>query len=109
VKRETIVGERREHPRLTQSFQGTWAGTGPCRVSDVSLGGCFVNSLVSPLKGDETTILVEIGDITFTMKGRVAYVDPGIGFALQFGEIGPSARRDLQQLLRALSTEADPA
>jgi len=107
VKKDPVIAERREHPRLDHlSFQGTWVGAGPCRISDVSLSGCFVNSLASPLPGDETSIALAIGDHTFTMKGRVIYVEPGLGFALQFGEVDRRDRQDLARLLKALATES---
>jgi len=83
-------------------------GTGPCRISDVSLTGCFVNSLVAPLQGEETSIAVAIGDHRFTMKGRVVYVDPGMGFALQFSDVPRRERDDLERLLRALVSEETP-
>ena len=108
MHKDPVVKERREHPRLDRTFQGTWTGTGQCRISDLSLSGCFVNSLVAPLQGDETSVEVAIGDHTFTMKGRVVYVDPGMGFALQFSEVARRERDDLERLLRALASEATP-
>jgi hypothetical protein len=108
VTKNPVVRERRQYPRLDRSFKGRWTGTGACRISDLSLSGCFVNSLVAPLQGDETSVEVAIGDHTFTMKGRVVYVDPGMGFALQFSEVAKRERDDLERLLRALASEEMP-
>ena len=109
MNKDIVVRERREHPRLDRSFEGSWVGTGPCRISDVSVSGCFVNSLAAPQEGDEATVAVAIGGHTFTMKGRVVYIDPGMGFALQFSEIAGRERQDFERLLRALAYEGDAA
>ena len=105
AKTNTNVSERRAHPRLARSFQGTWAGAGQCRISDVSISGCFVNTLASPGQGEETEVAVAIGDHRFTLRGEVAYVDDGMGFALKFGEIGKEDRQVLLRLLKALASE----
>jgi hypothetical protein len=108
VKNETVVRERRDEPRLdNRAFQGTWAGAGPCRISDVSLSGCFVHSLSAPAQGEETSIALAIGNHTFTMRGRVVYVEPGLGFGLKFNEVIRRERDDLHRLLKALASEGD--
>ncbi len=105
---DPVVKERRQYPRLDRAFQGRWGGTGDCRISDVSLSGCFVSSLVAPQQGEETSVSIAIGDYhTFTMRGRVVYVEPGMGFALQFEEVPRQDRDELERLLRALATPVE--
>ena len=53
-----VVRERRRTPRVSGPFTATWTGaSGPaCRVPDVSVHGCFVNSLSAPAVGSLITL-----------------------------------------------------
>ena len=103
--------ERRLHPRVARPFDGTWRGASGvtrCRIADISIGGCFVQTLALPAAGETTVLTVAIGEshaITFT--GTVVYVDPGMGFAVQFTPLESADVDELQRLLKALmSTSA---
>ncbi len=80
--------EQRRFPRLSRPFDGTWrgaSGASPCRLTDLSLGGCYVQSRATPIKGEETTVTVVFGDgHTMAFTGTVVYADPGMGFAVEF-------------------------
>ena len=101
--------ERRRHPRVSQPFEGSWRGASgatKCRIGDISLGGCFVQSLAMPTPGESTVVSISIGpghSLTFT--GRVVYVDPGMGFAVQFSEIGTTEVGELRRLFDALKED----
>ena len=56
--------ERRQHQRVMRPFEGNWrgaSGANNCRISDVSLGGCFVQTLATPTAGDETHVTITFG------------------------------------------------
>lgn len=56
-----------------------------------------------PTPGENTVVSVAIGsDHSLTFTGRVVYVDPGIGFAVQFNEIAQLHVDELQRLFDAL-------
>jgi len=101
--------ERRLHPRVARPFEGTWkgaSGTTRCRIADISTGGCFVQTLALPAAGETTVVTVAIGDshaITFT--GTVVYVDPGMGFAVQFAPLASASADELRRLLTALMAD----
>ena len=99
-----MTTERRRYARVSQPFDGSWRGASgatKCRLSDISLGGCFVQSLALPTPGETTVISIAIGpDHSLTFTGRVVYVDPGMGFAVQFHEI---RQPDVDELLRLFS------
>ena len=101
--------ERRLHPRVARPFDGTWRGASGvtrCRIADISIGGCFVQTLALPVAGETTVLTVAIGKshaITFT--GTVVYVDPGMGFAVQFSPLESAHADELRRLLSALMSD----
>lgn len=97
--------ERRRFPRLAHPFDGTWAGASGasrCRIADISEGGCFVQSLAMPTAGEMTEVSILIGSESLTLPGDIVYVDPGMGFAVQFRELVPDLKARLHRLLRTI-------
>ena len=79
--------ERRHHRRVPTVLQATWhglSGDQPCRVTDISWGGCFVQALASPRIDHAASITVTLGGADVGFRGRVRYVEPLMGFAIQF-------------------------
>jgi len=86
-------------------FDGTFSGSSGatrCRITDISVGGCFIQSLSSPTPGDNTVISVIIGSHNLSFPGTVVYVDTTIGFAVQFHDIPDVELEELSRLLSAL-------
>ena len=97
-----MTDERRKHPRVTHLFVGQWhasSGAAQVRVGDLSVGGCFVQSLAMPAKDEQTSVTVTVGEREFTFSGRVVYIEPGIGFSMKFGPIPSDVAADLTGLL----------
>lgn len=82
------MSERRHDARIAGPFEGHWhggSGANEVRISDISLGGCFVETMLHPVVGEETDVTVLFADSqSITLQGRVAYVYPGIGFGIAF-------------------------
>ena len=82
------MSERRNDARIAGPFEGHWhggSGATDVRITDISLGGCFVETRMQPVVGEETDVTVLFGDgQSLTLQGRVAYADPGIGFGISF-------------------------
>lgn len=101
--------ERRQHQRLARPFDGNWqgaSGANKCRIGDLSLGGCFVETLASPSAGEQTRVTINFGgDISMTFAGTVIYVEPRIGFAVKFHELDAQASEQIGQMLEALATK----
>jgi hypothetical protein len=98
--------ERRRYPRLNQPLDGVWggaSGSGRCRVADVGLGGCFVQAMSAPPKGEMTTVGLTFAGHTVSLTGRVTYVDQGIGFGVEFADIPKNEQEALRELLGALA------
>jgi DNA replication protein DnaC len=102
----TVDDDRRKYRRLMVPLDCVWAPTtgstfASIRVSNISAGGCFVDSRVVSRLGDATEITVPLFGTPTILKGTVVSVHPGIGFALQFSHLDkPTTRR----LLRFLDT-----
>jgi len=79
--------ERRQHQRVSAPFEGHWdgvSGSNRCRIGDVSLGGCFVQTLALPKMGEKTTVTIAIEGQEFALPGRVIATEAGQGFSIQF-------------------------
>lgn len=104
-----MVDERRQHPRVARPFEGTWKGASGmtrCRIADISIGGCFVQTLAMPTAGETTVVTIAFGESHSLMfTGTVVYVDPGMGFAVQFKPLPVEQADELRRLLEALTAE----
>lgn len=87
-------------PLMVEVILESSAGKRPSRISDLSLGGCYVESITSFREGEPVSFAVNhstVGNVTFT--GNVAYVLDGFGFGLRFTNVGP---QQLEFLHRSL-------
>jgi hypothetical protein len=99
-----VKTERRKHQRHLRPFEGTYSGASGstrCRITDISIGGCFVQSLAGPNPGEATVVTVLIGNHSLAFPGKVVYVDSGMGFAVQFSNIPQAELDELSRLLAA--------
>jgi hypothetical protein len=67
------------------------AGRRSSRISDMSMGGCYIESITNYRKGEMVTFELKntVGDV-LRFTGNVAYVLDGFGFGLTFTNVGPS-------------------
>ncbi len=105
-----MTDERRRHQRFAQPLDGSWngaSGTGRCRIVDISVGGCFIESLAAPGVGETAVITVGVGDHTLAFTGDVLYVEPNMGFAVKFRPIQAEHMDALLPFLRVLGGQED--
>lgn len=77
-------------PMIVEIVLDSSAGRRPSRISDLSMGGCYVDSIASFRVGEPLSFDLKsptIGTVTFS--GEVAYVLEGFGFGLKFTQMGP--------------------
>ena len=94
---------RRRYRRFTGPYDGSWDGlTGAhdCRVTDLGAGGCFVDSIGRQDMGGEVTVTVVVAGQSFTLPGKVVYLDRVQGFGVQFTE--SDATRQLAAVLEEM-------
>jgi len=69
------------------------------RLDDISLGGCFVNTMGIVDAGEIISIEVELPSGEWlALRGEVTSYQPGIGFGMRF----TSVTQDEEELLRGL-------
>jgi hypothetical protein len=103
-----VSEERRQHQRSSRAVDGSWRGASggtPCRISDLSVAGCFVQSMATPLQGESTTITLSLDGRSVSVSGTVLYIEAGMGFAVRFADI-PA---DIRAAFGARGTSAEPA
>jgi hypothetical protein len=76
------------------------SGKRETRISDLSLGGCFVDSTFSPHVNDVVILKVQVlpGE-WLKLSGEVVYVYPGIGFGVRFTLISDEERLLLEKII----------
>jgi hypothetical protein len=98
--------ENRRHARITRPFDGNWrgaSGASRCRISDLSLGGCYVQSLASPTAGEQTVVTIRFGnEQSLSLTGKVVYVDAAMGFAVEFILVTAEVAEQLELLIEEL-------
>lgn len=78
------------------------SGKRSARVSDISMGGCYIDSIVSLPVGEPISFVFKgsgSDQVRFTCK--VAYVLAGFGFGVQFADLSSDAETILRQMIKA--------
>ncbi|HKX83134.1 MAG TPA: PilZ domain-containing protein [Pyrinomonadaceae bacterium] len=92
--------ERREserQPFLDEIMLEFSSGKREARVSDISMGGCYVDSIAGVTEGEPVSFDMSTGDGTsLAFTGEVAYVFPGMGFGIKFTNITEEQRLFLE-------------
>jgi PilZ domain len=100
------VAERRAHPRIKGPFEGWWDGTSrqSGRLVDLSMGGCFVESVQLPNNGQVIVVSIAVQNGQINVSGEVLYSELNQGFAVRFVDM-PDGVADLlrNELDRKLS------
>lgn len=94
--------DRRKDRRYRYTLEVRWhavSGHSRNRVSDISKGGCFVESLTAPAVGERTELTLLLDDLEITLWGCIRHVEPGIGFSVEFEALQGTATEALEQLL----------
>jgi hypothetical protein len=98
--------ERRRARRLTVPLEGGWDGASgrrPCRIADLSVGGCFVESFSSPNVGETVKVTVTLPDgQSIEASTEVTYVFSSIGFGGRFLDLSEEDRQVLADNLARL-------
>ena len=76
------------------------SGNNEARITDLSLGGCYVDSIfgVQPGRSVNFNLALPSGR-SGKMSGTIVYVHEGIGFGLQFNDLTSEQRTMLEQLI----------
>jgi hypothetical protein len=95
---------RRQYERISVSIGivlGFSSGSREARISDLSMGGCFVDTIAEVAGGEFLSFKLPQAEQTVKLSGEVAYVYPRIGFGLRFINLTEADRILLEQIIQA--------
>jgi hypothetical protein len=105
------MDERRSQKRVDVSLDAVWDGHGnrPARITDLSEGGCFVDTTGEALIGERLTFQVRLPDGNcLELTGEVAHYMRPVGFGLRFIDLSDEQREQLLSFLEYLKGPHDP-
>jgi len=73
-------------------------------VTNLSLGGCYVETSGILLPGSEVKMAFTFEHTTVTVQGEVVRMDMGIGAALKFAEMNHESRAAVQRILEQMAS-----
>jgi hypothetical protein len=105
------MDDRRTKPRLSVSLNAFWdgnAGKHPAKVTDLSEGGCYLDTVGEVRTGEIVAFRVLLPDDDWLyLEGEIRHHKHGFGFGVQFVDLIQEQQEKLQWLLR-ISQEAGP-
>jgi hypothetical protein len=95
--------DRREEERKNVSLEVRWeggSGRHPARVSDLSLGGCYLDTLGQAEVGEVIGLEIKMPSGEWLpLRGSVAFYQPGLGFSVCFTFLTDEEQYQLTQLI----------
>src|SRR6267378_6485752 len=112
--KELSMDERRSRPRLTVNLEAVWdsaTDNHPALITDLSLGGCYLNTVGETRTGESVgfRVLLPDGDWLY-VEGEVRHHTAGLGFGVQFIDLDREQEEKIEWLLKLAldaGTEAD--
>lgn len=100
-----MSNERRKDQRKSVSLEARWEGLSGkhnARITDISLGGCYLESLGHAALGEFVVFEVKMPQGEWLrLRGSVASCDPPVGFSLSFTYLTEDEEDLLAQLISA--------
>ena len=63
------------------------SGGAAMRVTDISLGGCYIDTAIPFPDGANITVSVTLGETEVALRGRIIHTQPNHGFAIELNRI----------------------
>ena len=99
----------REHERIPVSLETvveSSVGQREARISDLSMGGCYVDSILHAHVDETVVINIRMPDGEWMkFSGNVTYTFPGVGFGLRFADLTDDEKSLLSQIISAQGGE----
>ena len=92
---------RRKAERIPVVLEARWEGsTTPGRVTDLSMGGCFLDTIGQAKPGDTVIVKIQLPDgKVLTVSGIASYFQIHTGFGIQFTDLSEEQWALLAELL----------
>ena len=98
-----MTDDRRRDPRIPRSLGAVWEGASgkhEARASDISLGGCFIDTIGRVAIGETIRFKLQISDTeTIDLDGEVVTELPRFGFGIRYLDLSDENRRRLETII----------
>lgn len=74
------------------------------RISEISRKGCYVDVLITLPQGTELNVRISRDQGIFESKGRIVYVQEGMGMGVAFLDVAPEQLKVLDSWLAEISS-----
>ncbi len=106
------MSEQRKFERVPLRLEVEWNGCPngqyPNVTSDVSMGGCYVETISLVAVGSVINLKLHLPcNMMMTFQGEVLYHHPSIGFGIKFLELSSSQLKSLKALIDDWMERAD--
>ena len=107
------MDDRRQKPRLSVSLDAEWDGTTgrhSARVTNLSEGGCYMDTVGEVLRGEMVgfRVLLPDGDWLY-LEGEVRHYSAGLGFGVQFAELDEDQEQKIDLVIRLAKESGEDA
>ena len=100
-----MVDDRREEERKDVALEVRWEGGSghhTARVSDLSVGGCYLDTLGGANVGEVISLEIKMPDGGWLqLRGSVAFYHPGLGFSVCFTFLTEDEERRLAEIINS--------
>ena len=69
------------------------------RISELGMGGCYVDSIASVVEGEPISLTIKFGDNSMPFTGEIAYLLPGFGFGIRFTDVTEERENFLRKVI----------
>jgi len=88
-------------PYYTEIMLESAAGMRGARISDVSPGGCYVDTISPAIEGEEISFQFRNPkDSKLKFTGMVAYVMPNLGFGIKFTDLTDEHKAAIDEIIK---------
>lgn len=105
-----MEGERRGEQRYLLPLEVRWeslSGQYAARINDLSLSGCYIESLAQVAPGDEIHFEIRLPTgFLMPLRGVVVYYQPNLGFGVKFVSLTMMERNVLSRVLNSPQGDA---
>lgn len=96
--------DRRTKPRLNSNLGAVWEDQPPARITNLSTGGCYLDTVGEVLEGEVVGFRVSLPDDDWLyLEGEVRHRSAGAGFGVRFVELTDEQAEKLEWLLKIVA------
>jgi len=99
--------QRRFQAELPVEVRSTQTAPIRAEIADISVSGCYVNTLFPVPVDSIVSIVFWLGDEKVTARGKVRSSILGVGCGIEFVDLSPAAHQLLEEFLRSRCLPAD--